>query len=113
VGPERLRELYRESDVFVFPSFFEGFGLVILEAMACGLPAIATDRSAGPDVLDNSCGRVNAAGDLEQLIETLRWFDVNRSRLPEMKSAARAKAETFTWDKYRASVSNAVAPHVG
>jgi len=113
VGPERLRELYRGSDVFVFPSFFEGFGLVLLEAMACGLPVIASGHSAGPDILDESCGRVVAAGDLEQLVETLRWFDVNRSRLSEMKNAARAKAETFTWDKYRASVSNAVAPHVG
>jgi glycosyltransferase involved in cell wall biosynthesis len=112
VGPEKLRELYRESDVFVFPSFFEGFGLVILEAMACGLPVIASDRSAGPDVLDESCGRVVAAGDLEQLVETLRWFGVNRDKLPAMKRAARSKAETFTWENYRTAVSEAVAPFV-
>ena len=110
VGPEKLRELYRESDVFVFPSFFEGFGLVILEAMACGLPVIASDRSAGPDVLDDSCGRVVAAGDVEQLVESLRWFGTNRDRLPEMKRAARTKAESFTWKNYREAVSNAVAP---
>jgi glycosyltransferase involved in cell wall biosynthesis len=112
VGPEKLRELYRESDAFVFPSFFEGFGLVILEAMACGLPVIASDRSAGPDVLDASCGRVVTAGDLEQLVETFRWFGVNRDKLPAMKRAARAKAEVFTWEKYRAAVSEAVAPLV-
>ena len=112
VGPEKLRELYRESDVFVFPSFFEGFGLVILEAMACGLPVIASDRSAGPDVLDASCGRVVTAGDVEQLIETLRWFGANRDQLPAMKRAARAKAEGFTWEQYRAAVSEAVAPLV-
>ena len=62
VGPEKLRELYRQSDVFVFPSFFEGFGLVILEAMACGLPVISSECSAGPDVLDDACGRVVRAG---------------------------------------------------
>lgn len=110
VGPEKLRELYRQSDVFVFPSFFEGFGLVILEAMACGLPVIASVHSAGPDVLDASCGRVVAAGDVEQLIETLRWFGANREQLPAMKRAARAKAEIFTWEKYRAAVSEAVEP---
>ena len=113
VGPERLRELYRESDVFVFPSFFEGFGLVLLEAMACGLPAIASDRSAGPDILDDSCGRVVAAGDLEQLVETLRWFGAHRDQLPDMKRAARAKAETFTWKKYRTAVSEAVGEYCG
>ena len=109
VGPEKLRDLYRASDVFVFPSFFEGFGLVILEAMGCGLPVIASDRSAGPDVLDGSCGRVVAAGDLEQLVETLRWFDVNRDRLPAMKAAARNRGESLTWSSYRAAVSDAVA----
>jgi glycosyltransferase involved in cell wall biosynthesis len=108
VGPEKLRELYRQSHVFVFPSFFEGFGLVILEAMACGLPVIASDRSAGPDVLDASCGCVVTAGDVEQLIETFRWFGVNRDKLPAMKRAARAKAEGFTWEQYRAAVSEAV-----
>jgi glycosyltransferase involved in cell wall biosynthesis len=109
VGPEKLRDLYRASDVFVFPSFFEGFGLVILEALGCGLPVIASDCSAGPDVLDGSCGRVVAAGDLEQLVETLRWFDVNRDRLPAIKAAARNRAESLTWSSYRAAVSDAVA----
>jgi glycosyltransferase involved in cell wall biosynthesis len=110
VGPERLRELYRESDVFVFPSFFEGFGLVILEAMACGLPVIASDRSAGPDVLDESCGRVVAAGASEQLVEELRWFGDNRDKLPAMKKAARAEAKKFTWKGYRTTVATAVTP---
>jgi glycosyltransferase involved in cell wall biosynthesis len=113
VGPERLRELYRESDVFVFPSFFEGFGLVILEAMACGLPVIASECSAGPDVLDDSCGRVIKAGEPEQLIESLRWFGANRDVLPAMKAAARSKVEDFTWGRYRAAVSEATSPMAG
>ena len=110
VGPESLRELYRESDVFVFPSFFEGFGLVILEAMACGLPVIASDRSAGPDILDDACGRVVTAGEVEPLTESLHWFAANRDLLPQMKKAARTKAESFTWKSYREAVSNAVVP---
>jgi len=113
VGPEKLRELYRASDVFVFPSYFEGYGLVILEAMACGLPVIASDRSAGPDVLDYGCGRVVNADDQGQLVEIFRWFTDNRDRLPAMKSAARAKSESLTWERYRAAVSNAVGPFVG
>lgn len=109
VGPEQLRELYRKSDTFVFPSFGDGFGLVILEAMACGLPVISSDCCAGPDVLDEACGRVVAAGDMEHLVETLRWFAANRNLLPQMKKAARTKAESFTWGNYRKAVSKAVA----
>ena len=108
VGPEMLRDFYRESDVFVFPSFFEGFGLVILEAMACGLPVIASDRSAAPDVLDDSCGRVIAAGDAGQLAESLRFFASNRGSLGAMKAAARRRAETFSWGNYRQAVRAAV-----
>lgn len=103
-----LRERYREADVFVFPSFFEGFGLVLLEAMACGLPALATDATAGPDLLDAGTGRVVAAGNLDQLISTLQWFGENRPLLPTMSRAARRKAEECTWKNYRLAVSSAL-----
>lgn len=42
--------LYSGADVFVFPSLFEGFGLPLLEAMACGIPVVASDNSSLPDV---------------------------------------------------------------
>jgi glycosyltransferase involved in cell wall biosynthesis len=105
-----LRARYHAADAFVFPSFFEGFGLVLLEAMACGLPAIATDATAAPDVLDDSCGRVIAAGSTEALVESLRWFSANRHCLPQMARAARTKAATCTWERYRRHVTAAVAP---
>jgi glycosyltransferase involved in cell wall biosynthesis len=104
-----LRTQYQNADVFLFPSCFEGFGLVILEAMACGLPVAATEATAGPDVLDDLCGRIISAGDEEALIETLRWFANHRDELPAMKIAARVKAETCTWVNYRRCVSEAVA----
>lgn len=106
-GPVELREHYRRADVFVFPSFFEGFGLVLLEAMACGLPAIASHATAGPDILNERCGRVVSSGDLDGLIESFRWFDRNRDRVPDMRRAARAQAETYPWSRYRRQVTAA------
>src|SRR5207237_2858418 len=100
-SPEALRERYRAADVFVFPSFFEGFGLVLLEAMACGLPAIASEATAGPDVLDGSCGQIIPTGNIEALIESLRWFGKNREKVAGMSAAARSRAEQFTWENYR------------
>jgi glycosyltransferase involved in cell wall biosynthesis len=104
-----LRERFQAADVFVFPSFFEGFGLVLLEAMACGLPAIATEATAGPDVLDNNTGKVIKTGDVDALVEALRWFAQNRHKLPQMSKAARVKAEACTWDDYRRRMTDAVA----
>jgi starch synthase len=112
LSPEALREAYRAADVFVFPSYFEGFGLVLLEAMACGLPAIATDATAGPDVLPREAGHIIAAGDNDTLVEALRWCAVNRDQLTAKGAAARAQAERCTWENYRRHVREAVAPFV-
>lgn len=104
-----LRERYSSADVFVFPSYFEGFGLVLLEAMACGLPVIASEASgADADLLDESRGRLVPTGELDALVEALRWFDRHRDRLPAMSRAARAAAEQRSWEAYRRRVTDAV-----
>jgi glycosyltransferase involved in cell wall biosynthesis len=109
---EALRDHYRRADVFVFPSFFEGFGLVLLEAMACGLPAIASTATAGADVLTQASGWLLPAGDLDGLVDALRWFDQNRSLLPAMGRAARKQAEICTWERYRRAVTEATTGFV-
>jgi glycosyltransferase involved in cell wall biosynthesis len=105
-----LRSHYQNADVFLFPSFFEGFALVLLEAMACGLPVVATEATAGPDMIGATSGRIISSGSVEDLIQTMRWFAQNRDCLPAMKSAARARMEGCTWRHYRRRVSDAVAP---
>ena len=62
----------REHDVFVFPSLFEGFGLVITEAMSQGVPVITTDRTAGPDLIqDGVDGWIVPAGSSIAIKEVL------------------------------------------
>jgi glycosyltransferase involved in cell wall biosynthesis len=111
-SPIVLRERYREADVSVFPSFFEGFPLVLLEAMSCGLPTIVSDAACGPDVISPASGRVLPTGNMDALIESLRWFSDNRTKLLAMSLAARRTAERYTWTNYRCGVSKAVGPFV-
>jgi glycosyltransferase involved in cell wall biosynthesis len=54
VPEEHMSALYSGADVFVFPSFLEGFGLPPLEAMACGVPVVATNRTSVPEVLGDA-----------------------------------------------------------
>jgi glycosyltransferase involved in cell wall biosynthesis len=109
---DALREHFRASDVFVFPSFFEGLSLTLMEAMACGLPAVATEAIASPDVVTQACGRLVGAGELDALVEALHWCVDHREELPSMGRAARVRAEGWTWENYRRCVSDAVASFI-
>ena len=105
---QELRDQYRNSDVFVFPSFSDGFGLVVLEAMACGLPIIASQASVGPEVITPGCGFVLPAGDVDQLVELLRWFGQHRGEIQFMGKKARLQAARWTWSNYRTLITRSV-----
>jgi len=109
LSSHELRARYRQADAFVFPSNFEGFSLAILEALACGLPAIVTDATSGSDFIDDAMGRVIPADDLDALVNALRWMGAHRDRIDVMRRAARAKAEAMTWARYRSAVRAGVA----
>lgn len=104
-GPIPQRELalrMQQCDVFVLPSYFEGFGLVLLEAMASGLPIIATTATAGPDLVTEGVnGWVFEPGDQEQLTNTMNeCVERGPQQISEMGRQARAAAERFTWTAY-------------
>ena len=105
---EMLREMARH-DVFVFPSLFEGFGLVILEAMSQGLPVITTAHTAGPDIIrDGEDGFIVPIRDPAAIAEKLDKLASDRALLRDMMAAAQATAARFTWEAYRVGLVNAV-----
>ena len=96
-----LPELLRQCDVLVFPSYCEGFALVLLEALASGMPIITTDATAGPDLItDGLEGRIIPTGDLDALCETMEQFVRQPDKAHSMSGAARRCAERFSWDSY-------------
>jgi len=96
-----LIEVLRSCDVFVLPSYFEGFGLVLLEALACGLPVITTTATAGPDIIARgNDGWVIEPGNLKALTEAMEFCVANRDRIAQMGVNARQTAERFSWDAY-------------
>ena len=106
INGARLVAAYQAADVFIFPSISDGFGLVLLEALACGLPVITTPRTAGPDLItQGENGFLVDAGDATALASRIQWFLENRSRIPSMSAAARATALTFSWVKFRSRIS--------
>ncbi|MBN8836630.1 MAG: glycosyltransferase family 4 protein [Sphingobacteriia bacterium] len=98
---DEMPSLFLKHDVFVFPSFFDGFGLVILEAMACGLPVITTSATGGPDIIEHGKeGFIIEPGNEEQLKKAIQFFVDHPQQIEIMGRAARRKAEQYTWDAY-------------
>jgi alpha-maltose-1-phosphate synthase len=96
-----LPGLLQQCDILVFPSYFEGYGLVLLEAMAAGLPIIATDATGAPDLITSGVeGFVVGAGNEEELLASMRKFIDSPGDLHCMSQAARRCAERYSWDAY-------------
>jgi starch synthase len=109
----RVLELMREHDVLVFPSLFEGFGLVILEAMAQGTVVIATPHTAAPDLLDDGRdGFIVPIRSADAIAARLTQLAEDRALLAEMSEAARQTAARRTWDEYRRGIVEAVTASV-
>jgi glycosyltransferase involved in cell wall biosynthesis len=102
---EVLREMQR-LDVLVLPSLFEGFGLVILEAMAQGLVVIATPHTAAPDVIEDGVdGFIVPIRSSSAIAEKLEMLSGAPARLHQMKLASRQKAEQERWEVYRRALA--------
>jgi glycosyltransferase involved in cell wall biosynthesis len=102
----QLNQHYINANVFVFPSLVEGFGLVLLEAMACGIPVITTPNTAGPDIItDGVEGFIIPIRDVDALKEKIEWCYGHPAELAEMGRAARRKAEQLTWTRYQQQLS--------
>jgi glycosyltransferase involved in cell wall biosynthesis len=100
-----MQEAYDKSDVFVLPSMWEGFALVIPEAMACGLPVICSDHTGSCDIIENGReGFVIPAGNLEALKEKIQFFIDYPEQISIMGQNARKKAEQYTWERYEQNV---------
>jgi len=104
-----LAEL-RQHDVLVFPSLFEGFGLVITEALSQGLAVVTTPHTAGPDLLtDGQEGRLVPIRRPDLLAAALADLAADRDRLRAMQEAALRRARELRWDRYGEAVAKAVA----
>ena len=96
---EELARAYASADVFVHSSITETFGLVVLEAMASGLPVVARDVGGPSDTVHNGkSGFLVSELDVEGFVGRVIGFSVNNEELRRMGTCARMQAERETWE---------------
>ncbi len=90
--------LYNAADLFVYPSLYEGFGLPVLEAMACGTPVVAADASALPEVVGQA-GLLVDPYDVEALAGAMAQGWADPALRQQLRQAGLERARLFTWEK--------------
>ncbi len=99
VAREDLRALYCLADIFVYPSLYEGFGLPVLEAMACGTPVIASNRSSLPEVVGEA-GVLVDPEDLGGIASAIERLVEDRALREAMRTRAIERAKLFSWETH-------------
>jgi len=95
---EELACVYSGADFFVFPSLYEGFGLTVLEAMACGVPIIASQIGAIQEVARDTVHYFHPERE-DELIQSMNRFLTDQVLKEELRVRALNRAREFNWIK--------------
>ena len=95
---DKIFDEYNNSSIYVLSSRFEGFPLVLLEAMSFGLPCVAFDCPHGPSdiITHGEDGLIVPLGDIRKLAEAIEWMITHREERLRMSNNARLKAQRYT-----------------
>ena len=94
-----LLALYRGATLVAVPSLYEGFGLPVLEAMACGTSVLASRAAAIPEVGADTIRYVEAPGDASAWVQALREALASHERDEALRQRARVRAASFSWKR--------------
>jgi len=98
IPSDELPDWYRAAELFVYPSLLEGFGLPVLEAMACGIPVVCSQADGLLEVV-GSAAVTFAAEDEAALTSILRSLSANPAQRAHLRTLGLAQAAHFAWRK--------------
>jgi len=106
IADQDLPALYSAADFFAYPSLYEGFGLPVIEALACNTPVLTADNSCLPEAGGPGARYVNAE-DVESIAAGIVELATDRALHAQLRQAGRAHAAQFTWQRSAAQLLGA------
>ncbi len=100
VKQKNLPALYKNAQLFCYPSLYEGFGLPVLEAMNCSCPVVAGNNSSIPEVCSEDSAMLINTEDADETAEAMHDLLVDRELAREKIEAAQEEAKGFSWDNF-------------
>jgi glycosyltransferase involved in cell wall biosynthesis len=111
VPEEKLPSLYRGAEALVFPSLYEGFGLPLLEAMACGTPVVTANTTALPEVAGDAALLVDPTS-VEQIAGAMEQIVSDTSLRRQLREKGLTRAARFSWASTVAGVHQLLTGNV-
>lgn len=90
--------IYNGADVFIYPSLYEGFGIPILEAMACGVPVITSNNSGTAEVAGNAAVLISPES-VEEIVHAINDILFDREKQCDLAAKGVARSKNFSWKK--------------
>jgi glycosyltransferase involved in cell wall biosynthesis len=106
VAHSKVSTIMQESSIFVLPSENEGFGLVLLESLANGLPAIAFNSGGVRDILSEGAGILVEPGNVEQLANAIKNLITDKDLYAQIRKQGFQKSKNFSWEIVATKVSD-------
>lgn len=107
VPQEDLPAIYKNSLFFIYPSFYEGFGLPLLQAMAMGTPSIASRKSSLPEVGSDSVLYCKP-DDIEDMVMVMKNLLINKPLRERLSERGQERARYFSWEKFVSKILNII-----
>ena len=98
VSDQDLVNLYRNAVCMVYPSLYEGFGLPVIEAMACGCPVITSNLSSLPEVAGDAALSINPYN-IDEISDAMHRLIADRNLQQRLSASGIQRAGTFSWDR--------------
>lgn len=107
VNDNELAHIYKNADIFAFPSVIEGFGFPVLEAMSCGIPVITSNSGSLAEIAEDAALKVNPL-DVAELSRAIAFLAKDSKARDNLISKGFARSKEFSWDKSANEFINAI-----